>query len=165
MLPSTLPRRPPLLGYRRLRWIAVALLVAEFVVGMVGYLTPRKEIFPLASWFLFLLVPHHTSDYDLILRAHDGTPIDPPLPYSQSPGLVIAPHSIVTYQLIQQLGDAETRHDAAHIPSLRRQIDAQFRLWRVQYDLVRNTYQPVERWETGRVRARQTLASFTSGEP
>ncbi len=165
MPPLVTPRRSPLLGYKRLRRMAVALLVMECVVGMAGYLTPRKEIFPLASWFLFLLVPHHTNDYDLILRARDGSPIDPPLPYSQAPALVASPHSIVTYQLIQQFGDAETRHDAARGRSLRRQLEAQFLAGRVQYDLVLNTYQPVERWETGRVRARRTLRSFTAGEP
>ena len=157
--------RPPLLGYRRLRAVAVALLVVEFVVGMAGHLTPRKEIFPLASWFLFLLVPNRTIDYDLILRSHGNVPIDPPLPYSQVPWLVATPHSIVTYQLVQQLGDAQVRHDAAHVRSLRRQLDSQFWVVHVQYDLVRNTYLPVERWETGRVRERQELQSFTSGEP
>ena len=164
-MPPATPRRPPLLGYQRLRRLAVALLVVEFVVGMVGYLTPRKEIFPLASWFLFLLVPHHTNDYDLILRGGDGHPIDPPRPYSQLPGLVATPHSIVTYQLVQQFGEAVARRDDARSRSLRRQIESQFAVPRVQYDLVLNTYQPVERWETGRVRARRTLRSFTAGEP
>ena len=163
-MPAT-PRRPPLLGYQRLRLLAVGLLVVEFGGGMVGYLTPRKEIFPLASWFLFLLVPHHTNDYDLILRAGDGHPVDPPAPYSQLPALVAAPHSIVTYQLIQQFGDAVASRDDARERSLRRQIEGQFLVPRVQYDLVRNTYQPVERWETGQVRARRTLRSFTAGEP
>ena len=164
-MPPATSKRPPLLGYRRLRLLAVALLAMEFVVGMVGYLTPRQEIFPLASWFLFLLVPHDTSDYDLILRAHDDTPIDPPLPYNQVPWLVTAPHSIVTYQLVQQLGDAAARHDDARSRSLRRQLETQFQMGRVQYDLVRNTYQPVERWETGQVRVRRTLQTFTSGQP
>lgn len=165
MPPTDTTRRPPLSGYRRLRRVAVALLVVEFVVGMGGYLTPRQEIFPFASWFLFLLVPGHTSDYDLILRSIDGNPLDPPRPYSQLPGLVITPHSVVIYQIVQQLGDAETHRDIARSQRLRRQIDAQFALPRVRYDLVRNTYQPVERWETGRVRTRETLRSFLSGQP
>ena len=132
---------------------------------MVGYLTPRGEIFPLASWFLFALVPHRTNDYDLLLRANDGHPIDPPLPYSQAPWLISTPHSIVTYQLVQQLGDALARRDDERARALRRQIEAQFAQPRVQYDLVRNTYQPVERWETGQVRARRTIRSFTAGAP
>ncbi len=165
MPPVTPPRRPPLLGYQRLRLLVVALLVMEFVVGMVGYLTPQKEIFPLASWFLFLLVPHDTSDYDLLLRAANGVPIDPPRPYSQALALVATPHSIVTYQLVQQFGEAVALRDDTRSRSLRRQIEGQFLVARTQYDLVRNTYQPVERWETGQVRARRTLQSFTAGQP
>ena len=161
-MPAT---HPPLLGYRRLRAVAVAFLVVEFVVGMGGFLTPRREIFPFASWFLFLLVPHDTSDYDLILRTNDGNPIDPPQPYSQASWLVSAPHSILTYNLVQQLGDAETRRDAARSRRLRRQLEALFTQPRVQYDLVRDTSRPVERYETGQVRTRQTLRSFTSGDP
>ena len=158
-------RQPPLLTYRRLHAIAVGMLIVEFVVGMGGYLTPRKEIFPFASWFLFLLVPSDTNDYDLILRANDGNPITPPRPYSQLPWLVSTPQSIVTYHLIQQLGDAVSRGDAPRIPLLRRQIEAQFTQPRVEYDLVRDIYRPVERYATGRVRARRTLRSFTSGQP
>ena len=164
MLPTDITR-PPLRGYRRLRRVAVALLVVEFVVGMGGYLTPRHEIFPFASWFLFLLVPDRTSDYDLLLRANDGNPIDPPQPYSQASWLVSAPHSILTYNLVQQFGDAETSHDTPRSRRLRRQLEALFTQPRVQYDLVRNTSRPVERYETGQVRTRQTLRSFTSGEP
>ncbi len=164
-MPPVTTRRPPLLGYRRLRRVAVALLVVEFVVGMGGYLTPRHEIFPFASWFLFLLVPGHTSDYDLVLRSNDGHPISPPLPYSQLTWLVTTPHSVLTYQIVQQLGDAETRHDATRSQWLRRQIEALFTQPRVQYDLVRNTYRPVERWKTGRVRTRETLRTFLSGQP
>ena len=164
-MPTPAPTRPPFLCYQRLRRIAVAVLLAECVVGMLGSLTPRREIFPFASWFLFLLVPHHTNDYDLVLHSNQGVAIEPPLPYNQLPWLVSSPHSIVTYNLVQQFGDAVARHDAARSRNLRRQVDTMFMQPRVQYDLVRNTYQPVERYETGRVRTRQTLASFTSGEP
>ena len=164
-MPPTEIRRSSLVGYRRLRRIAVALLAVEFVVGMGGYLTPRKEIFPLASWFLFLVVPHHTNDYDLMLRAYDGHPVEPPLPYNHAPALIFTPHSIVTYQVVQQLGDAQTHHDDTRVRALRRQLESLFTQPRTRYDLVRNTYQPVERWETGQVRARQTLRSFAAGEP
>lgn len=163
--PSPRRRRPPFLGYQRLRVVAVALLLTEFVVGVAGHWTPHGEIFPFASWFLFLLVSDRTHDYDLLLRSSQDGPIEPPLPLSQAGGLVVAPHSIVTYNLVQQFGDAETRHDAARAHRLRRQLDALFTHPPVRYDLVRNTYRPVERYETNRVRTRQTLASFTSGEP
>ena len=151
--------------YRWLRRWAVGFLVAECVVGMGGALTARQEIFPFASWFLFLLVPYHTSDYDLVLRAEGTRTLDPPPTFSHAPGaLVQASHSIVTYQLIQQLGEAQKHGDAARVRALRRQIEAQFRVFSIHYDLVRVVYQPVERWQTGRVISRTPLQSFVAGE-
>ena len=158
-------RRPPLLSYKRLRRFAIVLLIVECVVGMGGALTARQEVFPFASWFLFLLVPYHTSDYDLLLRAEGTRPLDPPPAFSQAPGaLVQASHSIVAYQLIQQLGEAQRHHDADRVRALRRQIEAQFRVPFIHYDLVRVVYQPVERWQTGRVVSRTPLQSFVAGE-
>ena len=166
MLTAKIAPHPSRRGYQRLRATAVALLVVEFVVGMGGFLnTPSREIFPFASWFLFLLVPYHTEDYDLILHSNDGNPIEPPQPYTRVEWLVLNAHSIVSYNLVQQLGDAVARRDEARVRRLRRQLDALFTQPRVGYDLVRNTYQPVERYETGRVRTRHTVRSFTSGEP
>lgn len=156
---------PEMKRYRRLRWFAVAILVVECVVGMGGALTKRQEIFPFASWFLFLLVPYHTSDYDLVLRAEGTRLLNPPPPFSQAPGaLVQASHSIVAYQLIQQLGEAEKNRDAARSRALRRQIEAQFRVPFIHYDLVKVVYQPVERWQTGRVISRTPMQSFVAGQ-
>ena len=152
--------------YRWLQLVAVGFLVAECVVGMGGQLTPRREIFPFASWFLFLLVPYHTSDYDLLLRAEGTRPLDPPPTFSQAPGtIVLASHSIVAYQLIQQLGEAERKGDAERSSALRRQLEIQFRVPSMHYDLVRVVYQPVERWQTGHVISRTPLKSFVTGQP
>ena len=151
--------------YRRLRLWAAVFLVAEFAVGMGGYFTPRQEIFPFASWFLFVLVPFQTSDYDLVLRAEGTRRLDPPLPFTDAPGsLVMKSHSIVSYQIIQQLGAADKAGDATRVRALRQQIEVQFRVPFIHYDLVRVVSRPVERWETGRVVSRTPIKSFTAGQ-
>ncbi len=151
--------------YRRLRQCVVWFLVAELIIGMGGWLTPRHEVFPFAAWFLFLLVPYQTSDYDLVLRAEGTRPLDPPPSFNQASGaLVQASHSIVSYQVIQQLGDAEKKGDDARSLALRRQIEAQFRVPFIHYDLVRVEYHPVERWQTGQIVRRTPLKSFTAGQ-
>ena len=150
--------------YRRLRLVAVAALLAELGVGLGGALTPRREIFPFASWFLFSLVPGQTSDYDLVLRAVDARPLDPPPRFSQAGRLVATPHSIVTYNLIQQLGHA-VEHGEPGIDILRQQVDAQFTEPLIHYDLVKATYRPVERWESDRTLRLVPLRSFVSNQP
>ena len=151
--------------YRRLQLFVVAALLFQLVVGLGGALTARKEIFPFTSWFLFSMVPYETTDFDLILRALGDQPLEPPRTFGQGSGLVSQPHSIVAYQLIQQLGDAETAHDAARVQALRRQIEGQFLVPAIHYDLVRVTYTPVERWQTGRARKTEPLRSYVYGQP
>ncbi len=151
--------------YRRLRALAFAFLALECVVGFGGALTARHEVFPFASWFLFGLVPYRETDYDLILRAEGERPLDPPPSFSHAPGaLVQGSHSVVSHQLIQQLGDAETHHDDARSRALRRQIEAQFRVPFIHYDLVRVVYRPVEYYETGQAISRAPMKSFIAGE-
>ena len=151
--------------YRRLQALAMGFLTLECIVGFGGALTPRHEIFPFASWFLFGLIPDKESDYDLVLRAEGTRALDPPPSFSHAPGaLVQGSHSVVSYQLIQQLGDAETRHDAPRSRALRRQIEAQFRVPFIHYDLVRVVYRPVAYWETGQAISRAPMKSFVAGQ-
>ena len=151
-------------SYRRLRLFALAALLSELCIGLGGALTRRAEIFPFASWFLFSLVPGKISDYDLVLRAEGDHPLDPPPRFSQAGRLVATPHSIVAYNLIQQLGRAvEQHHPDAEL--LRQQIDAQFTVPLIHYDVVKATYLPVERWESDQTLSVVPLRSFVAGRP
>ena len=149
--------------YRRLRAIAVVILLVEFVVGLGGTLTPRTEIFPFASWFLFSLVPGKVNDYDLVLRAAGDRPLDPAPRFSQAGRLVHAPHSIVVYQLIQQFGRAVEKNDP-RTDLLRRQVEVQFLVPAVRYDLVKATYRPVARYEHDQTLSITPLRSYVAGQ-
>lgn len=150
---------------RRLaQWITVA-LAAEFFLGFGGALTPRGELFPFASWLLFSLVPYHTNEYDLRLEAPPGRPDAAPVSFSEAENFVRNPHSIVTFQLIQQLGRAVQARRDGEARRLRTQIEAFLPSPKVRYDLVMLTYDPVQRWKTGQILAMQRLAAFVSGEP
>ena len=149
--------------YQRLRVFALLALTAEFVLGFAGTLTPRKEIFPFASWFLFSLVPYESSDYDLLIRPPEDS--GPPIPFNQAGRFVDSSHSIVAFQVIQQLGQAEEQHDHELVARLRQQIEPRFRVAGIHYDLVKVRYAPIPRWTSGAVTSQALLASFTAGEP
>ncbi len=149
--------------YRRLRVFAMVAVAVEFLVGLAGTLTPRREIFPFASWFLFSLVPAQTSDYDILVHPPQGSGAT--LPFSQAGDLVRSSHSIVSYQLIQQLGRAEELRDHELIGRLRQQIEPRFRVAGIRYELVKVTYAPIPRWVSGKVTSQTTVATFTAGEP
>lgn len=148
----------------RLQWLAAVFLFAQVVIGYAGWLTPRHEIYPFTSWLLFSLVPDRITDYDLLLHGSPTFPQEPPRPFNQSGGLVRAPHSIVSYQLIQQLGEAVAANDNPRIEYLRREIEEQFAFVPMRYDLIEVRYRPVSRWKTGHVLAMTGIHSFTSSK-
>jgi hypothetical protein len=149
--------------YRRLRVFAFVALTAEFVVGLGGSLTARREIFPFASWFLFSLVPYQSTDYDLLIHPPDGS--GAPLPLNQAGKFVNYSHSIVAFQLIQQMGRAQEQHYRELLGRLRQQIETRFRLPGIRYDLVKVRYAPIPRWTNGAVLSQETVASFAAGQP
>jgi hypothetical protein len=151
--------------YQRLRLLAAAILFIELAVGLGGVLTPQREIFPFASWFLFSLVPGRVTSYDLMLSGSPGQPLDPPRPFSQAGGLVKQPHSVTIYQLVQQLGRAEERGDRALSLKLRRQIETKFVAAPMRYELIKQTYSLAERWKNQPPHERASIKSFIAGEP
>lgn len=149
---------------RRLQLFVTTFLAAQLVVGYLGWLTPSHEIFPFASWLLFSVVPDHVTDYDLVLRGSFREPQEPPRSFNRASNLVKGVHSVASYQLIQQLGEAVEARNSFQAESVRRQIEEQFYTSGVRYDLIRVTFQPVERWKTGRVLSSHLVESFVSGE-
>jgi hypothetical protein len=148
----------------RLQTFAAMFLVAQVVVGYAGWFTPRHEIYPFTSWLLFSLVPDRLSDYDLLLHGSPAYPQEPPRSFNQSAGLVRAPHSIVSYQVIQQLGEAVAANDSARVDYLRGQIEEQFAVAPMRYDLIKVSYHPVDRWKTGRILSSSPVQSFTAAK-
>jgi hypothetical protein len=149
--------------YHRLRIFAITALTAQFVIGLGGTLTSRREIFPFASWFLFSLVPFQSSDYDLLIHPPEDS--GSPLPLSKAGKFVSSSHSIVAFNLIQQLGHAVEKHDRDLVGRLRQQIEARFRVPGIRYDLVRVRYAPIPRWTSGAVVSQEPLGTFTAGQP
>ncbi len=140
-------------------------MLAEVTVGYAGWFTPRREVFPFSSWSMFALVPNRLSEYDLLLHGTAGQPQEPPRSLNQSRGLVHAPHSVVTHQLVQQFGQAVEGNDPTLAEGIRRQVEEQFAVAHVRYDLIQVAYRPVPRWQSGQVLSQRFLRSFVATQP
>ena len=151
--------------YRRLRWLAFVALAVELIVGLAGEIPPRREVFPFASWFLFARVPNHTVEYDLELRAVDDRPLPAPVRFSRAGGWVLQPHSITAFNVIQLLGQTLERGQPGDTRALRQQIDAFCGAAQVRYDVVKVTYDPVARYDTGATLGRRVLGTFVTRQP
>ena len=138
-------------------------LVIYFVGGLLGALTPKHEIFPVSSWFLFPVTPNPDTKFALRLYRVEGKTLEPPRFYEEADGIVSDPRSIDVYEAVQMLGKAERRGDLPVIARIRRIIDSNSVMPPCRYELVTVTYDPVERWKTGEVQI-ETIEMYSEGE-
>lgn len=154
---------------RRLRQqqrLAAVFLTACVVVGLLGALTKRREVFPLYSWFLFSLVPTRTVAYDALVREAGGRTYEPPVSYRRAGEIFRNPHSIVTYRAVQDLGRAVEHGQGSDVGRLRRAFEGRFTAWPVRYDLVKvASDNPLEHWKTGQPQHSDFLSAFTVSSP
>ncbi len=142
---------------RRLQFRLALLLAGAFGIGILGALTSRGEIFPLASWFLFSLVPQQVVSYDLQVRHFNGHDFDPPKPFADVAGLLLSRPSISAYQLVQRYGVACEKKDAPGAAEALRLLSAKFSNAPLKFDVVRVSYDPLARWRTGQLNV-ETIA-------
>lgn len=142
------------------RWVTL-FLAAYFVGGLLTLLHPREEVFPVYSWFLFALVPQQRTLYAVVLHEAEGRPLPQPIAYQEAIDVVRDPHNVVVHQLIQQLGAALEKQDAAQVAKLRRLLETNYLPARSRYEVAKIGYEPLRRWRTGEQRTEQ-LAMFTT---
>lgn len=124
-------------------------LILYFIGGLLSTLTPRHEVFPVFSWFLFPLTPNLESKFALRLHQVAGELLEPPRYYEKAEGIVNEPKSIRVYQMVQDLGVAEKRNDSEEIKRLRSILENNYLHTPCRYELLVVTYDPVKRWKTG----------------
>ena len=142
------------------RWVTL-FLTGYFVGGLLMLLHPREEVFPVYSWFLFALVPQQRTLYAVVLHEAEGQPLRQPRTYQEAAGIVRDPHNVVVHQLIQQLGAAVEKRDAAQVTEFRRLLETNYLPARSRYEVAKISYEPLRRWRTGEQRT-ERLAMFTT---
>jgi hypothetical protein len=152
-------------AYRILRgWVAL-FLAGYFSLGLLTLLLPRREVFPLYSWFLFALVPGRESQYALRLQEVSGQKLAEPLLYQDAESLVADPHSVTVRELVQQFGLAVENGRAREQFRIRRIMEKDHLPSPCRYEVVIITYDPLDRWRTGRYEVRSLAQYASPGEP
>ncbi len=138
--------------YRRLQTALAALVVGTFALGLVSAVRPGGEIYPFASWFLFSLVPQRVTSYEIRVHAWGEREFDPPKPLIEVGGLVRSPQSSLVYQLVQRFGRAVESGNQADRDNAWRLLQATFSSSvDLRYDLVKLSYDPMERARGARI--------------
>jgi hypothetical protein len=150
-------------AYRALRRWLPRLFGAYLVAGFLAVSAPGFEVFPFFCWFLFPVAPNTVERYALVVEAWGGMPVTPPTTF-QALDVVEDPHAMDAWTSIQALGRAVEAGDADRVARLRRRLEMNYLPAPSRYRLVRRTFDPLERWRTGRIRSEQILQTFASDE-
>jgi hypothetical protein len=155
-------------AYRRLKRVLWASFAIYALAGIYQQMAmrgvDRERLFPLASWALFAKVPAQITDFSVRLLEIDGVPLARPRwadsATDRLPGLA----SLDAYRLIQQLGRAVQAGDRNTAERARRALEGIYLRGAspFRYEVVRRSYDPLERWRSGVVRATQPLDQFDS---
>ena len=141
-------------SYRRIWFYIVGGLFLYLVGGILTFDLAKKksnEVFPLFSWFLFADVPqkNHVRYTLRILRADDRDLV-PALFFSEATAFA-NPKSVSANKLIDEIGRSIVRQEEGEVQRLRQTLEEN-QIHRIQrYELLKLTYDPVERYQTGKM--------------
>src|SRR6476659_5023724 len=112
----------------RLRRQLAALVVAYFFLGAASQkLIPGvDEIIPLFGWSLFSKVPNEDSRYTLLVHRHKRQVLEPPVSFLHAPDTVVTGNRYIGRKVIQRLGMALERGEAARAHDLRRLLEKHY---------------------------------------
>jgi len=158
--------------YRCLQQALWALLIAYVLAGACQQLvmagSHRDDVFPADSWALFAKVPGEITDFGVRLLELDGQAVAAPNVVGRAAKAATASRAPLetadAYDAIQKLGRALRNGDGNSVARARRTFERIYLRGAesFRYEVVRRTYDPVERWQDGTIRAAQTLGRFDS---
>ena len=147
--------------YRTTRRVLPWLGGGYVLLGLLATMAPGFEIFPFFCWFLFPVTPNVETRYELMVSEIGGRRL-PAVTEYQSMDLVEDPMAMDLWIAVQALGRAEADDDRDQIKTLRARIELNFLPAPNRYRLDRVTFDPIERWRDGTVRARAPVATYSS---
>lgn len=137
--------------FTRRRWLS-AVLFFYFVGGLLTLLTPKMEVYPVFHWFLFALTPNPTTDYQIRIYNYGGREISPPRLYNKAGDLVRSPNSIRVHVMAESMGKAIEKGDEEALATTKALFQQTFLPHPSRYELVKISYDPMERWYHGKVK-------------
>lgn len=147
------------------RRLAFVVLVYFFAGAASQKLVPGvDEIIPFYGWSLFSKVPNEDSRYTLLVHRHKRRVLKPPVSFLDAPGTIVTGNRYIGRKVIQRLGRAVERGEAARVKDLRRLLEQNYLSGRVRYELIFERYDPMQKWRTGANLEERSLGQFTSGQ-
>ena len=136
----------------RVHRVFLPIFLAGYAVA--GFLTHSRfggrEVFPVFSWGLYADAPRREVQYTVLVSDIDGTALPYPVDILVTPEFHRAPDYWRDAGVLGRFGAALEAGDRERTEPLRRLVEANIlRGERVRYEVVKRTYDPLERRATG----------------
>ena len=133
-----------------------------FIIGNFTWALFKLEIYPIASWNLFSVVPNLVTDYGLQIKSINQVELEEPTYFQDLPDEFAEANSIVAFYVIQNLGIAIEKNDTESIENLREQIENEYfaSQQHVEYEIYKRSYFAMDRWDTGQYEEEGRLVTF-----
>jgi hypothetical protein len=147
---------------RRLATFFSGAIALYLVIGLASLGRSGHETFPFYSWFLFAKVPNGNDQFTIRLLSAQGKTFTPPLKFLNAKGYVEDRKSIIAHRVIENLGKALQAKDDEKIAIHRELLESNYLKADTVYEVVAESYHPVERLHTGKTKT-ETIAIFQTG--
>lgn len=144
---------------RTIQWLTVCVLVgyttistvASFAIGGVKT-HPTRELFPFFTWSLFSWVPHVRHLYIVEITRLGDEVFEPPIDMQSIPQF--EDQTTLAYKTIQDIG-----RTGGNNPDKIATFEARYlKNADIDYRIVRLSFEPLERWQTGQASASWVVA-------
>ncbi len=149
--------------------VVLLFLLSYFLIGVSARLTMRYEeqFYLIYSWYLYSKVPPPLqNEFSVLIYKIADERFSPPLFIDDTKGLVFSRmidygHTIV--HDVEALGKAVSSGQKMNVGRARESLEKNFLHLPVVYEVVRISFNPIDRWKTGNLLQINSLAIFTSG--
>lgn len=134
-------------SFNRFKLALVLGLIGYACIGLASLATPKSEIFPFYSWFLFASVPGQEKKYGLLIISVNGRSLPTPQLFEEAGDWVQISHSVNAQKVIQMMGLALRKNDLKLFEESRAILESRFLRSSTEYRLVKLRYAPLERFK------------------
>jgi hypothetical protein len=153
--------------YRHLKLFIASFLILYAVLGAFAHFIFRTELYPIFTWCLYCRIPNELQDYDLRILTVNGEKLVLAPYFQEASQWFQEANSRSAYRSIQKLGLAVEVGDTEMIKEVRRFFEPLYlgRANVVYYEIVKRSFNPMERWKYGSFKSVTSLGLFeSSGE-
>ncbi len=146
------------------RTILLFLLIYAIVgVGVEISYGGGKKIYPFFSWFLFSHTPARIeTGFDAVIIRAGEVVYDPPILFAQAKDVYDLSYNSMPYynDIIRQLAVVSRGNNTLEVLRLRQELEANFLVSPVVYEMVEITFEPQKRWQSGEVLTSKPIQRF-----